>query len=72
MPRSNPDHLVDARDAAAYVARLRGRPCAPGTIRSAASRHHIGRHGRRGRCTLYDLREIHRWVTGCDAERPDE
>ncbi len=66
MPRSQPDHLVDAKDAAAYIARLTGKPCAAGTIRSAATRGHIGRHGRRGRNTLYDLREIHRWVTGED------
>lgn len=66
--RPDPDHLVDAHDAAAYVARIRKRPCAAGTIRSAASRGHIGRHGRRGRSTLYDLRELHRWATGEDPE----
>ncbi|AGL19512.1 hypothetical protein [Actinoplanes sp. N902-109] len=66
MPRSEPDHLVDAATAAAYVAHLRGKPCAEGTIRSAASRGFIGRHGRRGRATVYDLHEIHLWVTGKD------
>jgi hypothetical protein len=52
--------LVDAHTAAAYVAHLRGKPCAPGTIWAWASRGHIQRHGR-GR---YDLHEIHHWVTG--------
>lgn len=61
-----PDHLVTATDAAAYITHLTRKPCAEGTIRSAATRGHIGRHGRRGRNTLYDLREIHRWVTGED------
>jgi hypothetical protein len=42
MPRDEPDHLVDVNDAAAYVARLRGEPCAVGTIWSAATRGHIG------------------------------
>lgn len=58
MPRSNPDHLVDAQAAAHYVAHLRGRPCAPGTIWSWATRGHITRHGR-GR---YDIREIEAWT----------
>lgn len=58
MPRNEPDHLVDAPTAAAYVAHLRGRPCAPGTIWSWATRGHIHRYGR-GR---YDIREIDTWT----------
>jgi len=58
MPRSQPDHLVDALTAAAYVTHVTGRHCAPGTIWSWASRGHIGRHGR-GR---YDIREIDTWI----------
>jgi hypothetical protein len=58
MPRSEPDHLVTAADAALRVTQLTGEPCAPGTIRSWASRGHIGRHGRRGRNTLYDILEV--------------
>jgi hypothetical protein len=58
MPRSEPDHLVDAATAAHYVAHLRHRPCAPGTIWSWASRGHIRRYGR-GR---YDIREIEAWT----------
>ena len=68
MPPDEPDHLVDVHDAANYVARLRGQPCAPGTIRSWASRGHIGRHGRRRGRTMYDLRELHRWATSEDPE----
>lgn len=49
-----PDWLVDAPTAAAYVAHLRGRHCAPGTIWSWATRGHITRPTR-GR---YDIREI--------------
>lgn len=49
-----PDYLVDAPTAAAYVAHLRGKPCAPGTIWSWATRGHIHRLAR-GR---YDIREI--------------
>lgn len=49
-----PDYLVDAPTAAAYVAHLRQRPCAPGTIWSWATRGHIHRTSR-GR---YDIREI--------------
>lgn len=60
--RNQPDYLVDARTAAAYVTHLQGGHCAPGTIWSWATRGHIRRHGR-GR---YDLREIHRHVTGED------
>lgn len=62
MPRSEPDHLATAVDAAAYVAKVTGQPCAVGTIWSWATRGHIRRHGRRGRATLYDLREIDAWV----------
>jgi hypothetical protein len=58
--------LVDVATAAAYVARLKGRPCAPGTIRSWASRGHITRHGHAGRNTLYSLRELHKRATGND------
>lgn len=58
MPRSEPDHLVDALTAAAYVEHVRGSHCAPGTIWSWASRGHIGRYGR-GR---YDIREIDHWL----------
>lgn len=58
MPRSEPDHLVDAATAALHVTHLRGRPCAPGTIWSWATRGHITRHSR-GR---YDIREIEHWT----------
>lgn len=61
---------VDTATAAAYVARITGRPCAPGTIRSCASRGHIRRAGRRGRNTLYDLRELHIHFTGEDPYAP--
>ncbi len=64
MPHSEPDYLVDGQTAAAYVTRLQGQPCSPGTIWSWATRGHIHRHGR-GR---YDIREIHRHVTGEDPE----
>ena len=69
MPRSQPDHLVDVHAAAAYVTKLTGRPCAVGTIRSWASRGHIGRHGRDGRNALYDTREIQHWATGTDPDQ---
>jgi hypothetical protein len=58
MPRSEPDHLVDAAAAARLVASIRHQPCAPGTIWSWASRGHIRRYGR-GR---YDVREIEAWT----------
>lgn len=58
MPRSDPDWLVDAPTAAAYVSHLRGRHCAPGTIWSWATRGHIHRIAR-GR---YDIREIDTWT----------
>jgi hypothetical protein len=57
---------VTADEAAAYVRMISGRACQPGTIRVWATRRRIGRHGQDGRHTLYDLREIHRHVTGHD------
>lgn len=62
MPRSEPDNLVTAAEAAVRVAQLTGEPCAVGTIWSWATRGHIRRRGRRGRATLYDLREVDAWV----------
>lgn len=70
MPRSNPDYLATANDAAAYVTKVTGRSCAPVTIRQWARRGHIQRHGRQGRNTLYDLREIHTRITGEDPGLP--
>lgn len=67
---TNPD-LVDVAAAAAYVARLTGRPCAKSTIRSWAHRGHIARHGKRGRNTQYDLAELHKHVTGHDPYEPE-
>ena len=70
MPASTEPSPVDAATAAAYVARITSRPCAPGTIRSCASRNHIHRVGRRGRNTLYSLRELHIHFTGEDPYAP--
>ena len=58
------DPPVDAVTAAAYIRHLTGRPCSPITIRYWAHRGWIHRVGRRGRCTLYDLDELHQHVTG--------
>ena len=66
MPRSEPDQLVDAAAAAAYVTKVTGRSCVPATIRQWATRGHVTRQGQRGRNTLYDLREIHTRATGRD------
>lgn len=66
MPRSNPDHLATATEAAAYITKITGRPITPAAIRQWAHRGHIRRHGQRARATLYDLREVHTRATGHD------
>lgn len=71
MPTSTESAPVDTNTAAAYVAHITGRPCAPGTIRSCASRGHIHRIGRRGRSTTYSLRELHIHFTGEDPYAPN-
>ncbi len=57
---------VDATLAATYACKLTGHAYKPGTVRQWANRRHIARYGRRGRATLYDLREIHIYLTGHD------
>jgi hypothetical protein len=71
MPRSSPDYLIDVHDAAAYASNVTGQPVAAGTVRSWATRRHIGRHGRRGRSTLYDVREIHAYLRPAEARQLD-
>lgn len=68
MPRNEPDHLVTAAEAALRVTQLTGRPCTPATIRKWAQREHLTRQGRRGRNTLYDLREVEARAQGTDED----
>jgi hypothetical protein len=52
--------LVTIDLAALHLARYTGRPFDPALIRKWASRGEIGRHGKQGRLTLYDVDELER------------
>lgn len=57
---------VNATLAAAYIRHVTGQPCPAGTLRQWVFRGHIRRYG----TALYDLGEIHSYITGEDPYNP--